>query len=71
MRTVEVPVEALTHDSFRKLGLIIGEPDEPPAWQRPGSRRGALPRTANRTQPTNRRPELPRSLTTPSCIRRR
>ena len=35
MRTVEVPVEALTHDSFRRFGQIIGELDEPPAWQRP------------------------------------
>ena len=35
MRTVEVPVEALTHDSFRKFGQIVGELDGPPAWQRP------------------------------------
>ena len=35
MRTVEVPVEALTHNSFRRFGQIIGELDEPPAWRRP------------------------------------
>ena len=35
MRTVELPVELLTHHSFRRYGQIIGELDEPPAWKRP------------------------------------
>lgn len=51
MHTVEVPVEALAHESFRESGQIIGELDQPPARQRPRltSKRASVHGNSNST----------------------
>src|SRR5215207_6211534 len=35
MNRVEVPIEPLTHESFRPFGQIVGPLPGQPAWQRP------------------------------------
>ena len=35
-RTVDIPLEPLTHEAFARFGEVLSPPSTPPVWKRPG-----------------------------------